>query len=135
MLKIITMANDEVPKSLRVWFKIHFIIDLIFGVPLMLIPEIFLGDLGWSRIDPITARLVGAALIGIGGVSLLENNASKESYHSLLTLKLIWSLAAILALVLSILKGAPFMVWILLGVFVLFFLLWGYYMRVLLKGK
>ena len=71
-----------VPKSLRTWFVIHFVLDFIFAIPLILAPRAFLGLLGWTSIDPIAARLVGAALIGIGGESYLGRNAGLESLPS-----------------------------------------------------
>ena len=71
-------ASDKVPGSLRLWFVVHFAVDLVFALPLLLIPEWLMPLLGWSCVDPITSRLVGAALMGIGGASLLERKASAE---------------------------------------------------------
>ncbi len=56
----------EVPNSLRTWFVIHFIADMLFGIPLLFFPEFVLPLLGWGVVDPISTRVVGAALMGIG---------------------------------------------------------------------
>ncbi|MEK6955082.1 MAG: hypothetical protein AABW52_00325, partial [Nanoarchaeota archaeon] len=91
-----------IPKSLKNWFMIHFIIDYIFGILLIISPEFILKIFNWTTIDPITSRIVGAALIGIGSISLLERNSTIETYKVLLKLKIIWSSLAILGILLSI---------------------------------
>ena len=46
-----------VPASLRTWFRAHFVIDLVAGIPLLLVPGRILGLLGWTTIDPVATRL------------------------------------------------------------------------------
>ena len=121
--------TKPIPKSLTIWFFIHFVMDMLFGIPLILIPRQLLTLLGWTVIDPFTTRLVGAALIGIGLVSLVEIRKGIESYHSLLKLKVMWSLAAIVGIFISMLEGAPAIGWLLLGIFVVFSLVWMYYLK------
>ncbi len=121
--------SKKVPKSLRIWFLIHFIVDMLFAIPLIVIPRYFLKFLGFMSADPFTARLVGAALIGIGGVSLVAHNKGNESYSSLLSLKILWSLAAIVAILWTMIEGGPFVGWYILGVFAVFSGIWMYYKR------
>jgi hypothetical protein len=52
------IMNKELPKALRNWFLVQVIIDIIFAIPLMFIPVLFLGSLGWQVVYPIAARLV-----------------------------------------------------------------------------
>lgn len=120
--------KKELPPSLRTWFVIHFALDYIVGIPLLLFPNWALGLFGFQE-SVLTARLVGAALLGIGGVSLVAHKKDKKVYSTLLSLKLIWSGAAIVGILLSILEGTPKVAWVFLAVFVFFFLLWGYYER------
>lgn len=94
----------EVPQALRNWFLVHFIIDIVFAIPLMFIPVLFLGSLGWQVVDPVAARLVAAALFGIGLESLLCYKAPVETYRSMLNLKIIWSTGAVAGLIISILQ-------------------------------
>ena len=61
------------PKSLQVWFIFHFVFDYLLGLPLLFAPGWLLSLFGWTVIDNFTARLIGAALIGIGGISLLKH--------------------------------------------------------------
>lgn len=116
-----------VPKNLRTWFVVHFITDYLFGIPLLVAPVLTLSLLGWSTIDPTTTRLVGAALLGIGGESLFGRNARLDTYIALLNLKIIWSLCAILGILLSIIQGSPPMSWAILTIFIIFSAVWIYY--------
>jgi hypothetical protein len=88
-----------VPASLRTWFRVHCAIDVVAALPLLLFPQRILGLLGWTAIDPVATRLCGAALLGIGGASVLVERYGLPGYRALLSLKVIWSVAAIFALV------------------------------------
>lgn len=125
----------SVPRSLRTWFIIHFAIDILFGLPLLFAPAIVMGLFGFSPIQPITTRLVGATLIGIGGVSYLVRDERKEVFSALLNMKIMWSLAAIVAIGLTILEGAPWGAWLFLGLFALFFGVWVYYKSTVFTKK
>ena len=118
----------QVPSSLRTWFVIHFIVDYLFATPLFIAPTWFLSLLGFTVIDPVTARLVAAALFAVGGISLLSRNESVNIYNSLLKLKIIWSVSAIAGLLLSLWQGAPVLLWPIVLVFMLFCGIWSYYL-------
>ena len=121
-------TRSEVPKSLRIWFIIHFITDMVFAIPLILFPTSILGLFGLKVGDyGVTARLVGAALIGIGGVSFLVRNQKIENFSVLLSLKILWSLAAVIGLILAIISGAPAMTWLIVIAFSVFSSIWMYY--------
>ena len=114
-------------KSLRTWFLIHFAVDMLFAVPLLFAPEWTLELFGLAGESMLSARLVGAALIGIGGNSLLMNKKSIQHFTSMLDLKIIWSGAAIVAISLELAQGASPMLWAILGIFVAFAILWNFY--------
>ncbi|NCF67839.1 MAG: hypothetical protein GWP61_17885 [Chloroflexi bacterium] len=117
-----------VPNSLRKWFVVHFVADTIFAIPLLFAPVAFLTLLGWETVDPLTTRLVGAAMLAIGVESLLGRNAGVESFEGMLNLKLIWSGAASLGILVTIVTvGGPAVGWLFLALFVAFHLLWLYY--------
>ena len=118
---------DPIPTGLRTWFVIHFVADMLFGIPLLFFPRFLLPLLGWSTYDPLTSRLVGAALIGIGLESLLVRNASPETFRAMLNLKIIWASSAIFAIIAAIFDGAPAMAWVFLGIFMVFWGVWVYY--------
>ncbi len=122
------MSKLEVPNSLRIWFFIHFIVDMIFAIPLIFFPYKFLSFFQWMVIDTFSARLVGAALFAIGSVSFLKINEGIESYRSLLLLKILWSSATLVAILLSMLENAAQFGWIIFIIFLMFFILWNYYL-------
>ena len=122
-----TNENPMIPTGLKTWFVIHFIADMLFAIPLIFFPEIIMPLFGWGAIDPVMPRLVGAALLGIGGESLFSRNASRDAFKSLLRLKIIWASGAILALGLGILKGAPPAAWGFLAIFIGFLVVWVFF--------
>ena len=117
----------EIPSGLKTWFVIHFVADMLFAIPLLLLPELILPWFGWESFDPVMPRLVGAALLGIGGESLFSRNAPRAAFKALLRLKIIWASGAILALGLGILKGGPPATWGFLAIFVGFLGVWIYF--------
>ncbi len=115
------------PKSLRSWFVFHFVADVVFAVPLFLAPRAFLGLLGWPCVDPVTSRLVAAALFGIGIQSLLGRNGGLEEFRGMLSLKVIWSGFATLGLLWSVLEGGPTSGWLFVAIFAGFNGVWSFY--------
>lgn len=122
--------NKEVPQALRNWFLFHFVVDIMFAIPLLIFPVYFLKILDWKIVDPVAARLVAAALFGIGIVSFLSYKSTLDTYKAMLNLKIFWSLGAITGLTISLIQrdqDRPFALWLLLFVFVAFNCLWGYW--------
>lgn len=120
----------KVPKWLTRFFILHFLIDILFAIPLFFFPERFLALFGWESFNPLFVRLVAAALFGIGIESLLGRNSSPEVFKAMLNLKIIWSSAAIIGIILSLPEiNVNLLVWIILLIFVLFNLLWVYWRK------
>ena len=118
---------SEVPRALRRWFVVHFAVDLAFAVPLFAAPELTLALFGWPVVDPVSARMVAAALFAIGTESLLMRGSSIEAFRTMLNLKCLWSAAALLGLGVSLARGAPPFTWLLLLTFAAFAFVWNYY--------
>jgi hypothetical protein len=130
--------ENSVPKGLKVWFIIHFLVDILFAIPLMIMPIQFLSILGWSTIDPIAARIVAAALFGIGIESFLGRNGGAASFLAMLNLKIIWSSAVVIGIIITILfpdGSFPVFGWGLLGIFAAFNVVWVYWRVRLKKGE
>lgn len=126
----LTMNAQSVPKTLRIWFVIHFILDILVAVPLMIAPIKTLYFFGWDTVDPISTRIVAAALFGIGIESFLGRNSGLEAYRGMLTLKIIWSFSAVIGILLSLLQsaqGKSVAAWLILLIFAGFNLLWVYW--------
>jgi hypothetical protein len=117
----------EVPRTLRAWFVAHAAVDLIAAAVLLAAPELALGRLGWASVDPLWARLVGAALLAIGAQSFLGRDAGVEVYRSMLRLNILWSLGAAAALFVGIGAGAPPAAWAFLSIFIGFLGVWTHH--------
>lgn len=126
----------KIPESLRAWFFIHFIIDYVIAIPLFLFPNQTLAFLGWEIIDPLTIRFVSAALFAIGGISFISRHSETVIYKHLITLKIIWSLFAIIGILLTAFTDKmPILGYIILAIFVFFASIWIYYYSILNKLK
>ena len=123
-----------VPRPLRRWFVIHGVVDWVFAVPLFVCPEAFLGALGWTVVDPMAARGVAAALVGIGTQSLLSRNSAAAVYRDMLSLKILWSSTAALGFAWTALTVGPRTGWMFVTIFALFDGLWVYWRRRLRPG-
>lgn len=121
--------EPQVPPALRRWFVVHCVADLVFAIPMMIAPVFTLELFGWQEVDPLTTRLVAAALVGIGVESYLGRGSDHAHYLGMLRLKVLWSGAANLGIALSIAQGAPAMAWLFQAIFAGFFALWVTYYR------
>lgn len=117
----------NIPTSLRTWFVIHFIVDMIFGLPLLIAPVWLLGIFGIPIAATLTARLVGAGLISIGVMSFFARNENIPVYHALLNMKIVWSITAMIAILIYLYEGGVSIVWLLFVLFLIFNLVWTYY--------
>ena len=124
----------HVPKPLETWFIVHFIIDYLVAIPLFIAPRYFLEMLGWESVDPLTARVVAAALFAIGGISFLSRNEQVDTYKSLVVMKIVWSVVAEIGILISIIvdpSAYSFAGWIFLGIFLVFTGIWIYWWNIL----
>jgi type III secretory pathway component EscV len=83
--------------------------------------------LGWVAVDPVTTRLVAAALLAIGVQSWRGRHAGVEAYRTMLGLKVVWSTAAIVGLTIAIARGAPPVAFLCLAVFLAFCGVWSHH--------
>ncbi|MBT6022992.1 hypothetical protein HOH11_00090 [Candidatus Woesearchaeota archaeon] len=112
-----------IPKSLRQWFLLHFIVDILFAAALIFYPQQLLDLIGLQG-NVLSLRIIGAALIAIGGTSLLMHKGGKKEYGVMLNLKLLWSISAVLVLLFS----TP-LLWPIIGIFLIFISAWVYYKK------
>ncbi len=121
------MQQETIPPALKKWFVLHFVVDVVFAIPLFFFPVQFLTLLQWQSIDPFATRIVAAALFGIGIESFLGRHAGALTYKNMLNLKIIWSGAVIAGTALSIYQAplpVPFSQLLLLIIFLGFHFLW-----------
>ena len=114
---------------LRYTFIAFAIIAALFGVPLLIAPGRLLGFFGWAPIDPLISRMLGAALLGLawGALRAVQWRTSQQ-VHTLVQVNAVFCTLAALGLLRNMLgAGWPFMVWFVLGLFVVFALLFIYH--------
>ena len=119
-----------VPTALRQWFVLHFLIDVVFALPIFIAPREVLAAFGWVAVDPLAARLAAAALFGIGIESFLGRNSTADAFKGMLELKIVWSGFATAGLAWSVVEGGlkqPWIGWMLVGTFAAFHALWWYW--------
>ncbi len=116
-----------VPSGLRMWFVVHFILDVAAAVPMFVAPTQLLAFLGWPAVDPIATRLVAAALFGIGIESYIGRNADVETFRAMLNLKVIWSASAALGVLWSQLDSGHPAGWGVFAIFASFNVVWVRY--------
>ncbi len=60
----------------------HFYVDYEFAIPFFFVPETTADILGYDPLDPLAARIVAAALFGIGYSSLLASKFDLEAMRT-----------------------------------------------------
>lgn len=114
----------DVPRTLRTWLLVHAAVAVAVGLPLLAAPELALGRIGWTCVDPVSARLLGAALLAIGAQSFFVRDAGVELTRAVLRLNLVWSLASSVGLFVGIGANAPNAAWIALSTQIAFAGVW-----------
>jgi hypothetical protein len=114
----------ELPRPLRTAFLANAAVHVLAALPLLAAPTSTLQRLGWTAVDPVSARLVGAALLAIGGAAFFARDAGAEVTRALLRLNLLWSSAAAFALFAGIAAGAPPAAWAFLSIFIVMTGVW-----------
>jgi hypothetical protein len=106
---------------------VHAVVDIVCAAPLLFASEEVLPRLGWTVVDPVSPRLVAAALLAIGVQSWRTRNADAGVYRDMLALKLVWSISAIVGLALAITRGAPSAAFAFLSIFLVFCGVWSHH--------
>jgi len=123
----LTIQKDKVPTGLKVFFILHFIVDTGFGIPFVFLTRTMHELFHLPTENLILGRMFGAAMIAIGGVSILVIKDKLDSFKSLLKLKLLWSASAIVGIGISLNENFHDSYFFAFSFFVLFFVVWSYY--------
>ena len=123
-----------VPRSLRRWFTLDFILALVSGFPLLIAPEWSLQQLNWGCVDPWVTRILASAVIALGTQSLVHRGSSAIVCLAIIHQKCVWSLVASGAILGELWKQgwheSPWGAWLFLGLFIAFGGLWfSYWLR------
>jgi hypothetical protein len=119
--------DEQIPYGLKITFLVHAVAAGIFGLVLLLIPEMFGGMIGASIKEPSTFRLVGAALIAFAASSWFAYRATVwERVKIVVQMEIVWTILGVLATLYGLVyEGLPAGVWmnvVILGVFAVAFI-------------
>jgi hypothetical protein len=118
---------NNITKSLKVWFIIHFIVYTIFGILLIFDPKWPLNLFGIPIVSTLTPRLLGAAFFAIGSISIIVKNDGEDVYRAILTFKMLWSSSAMMAVLFYILEGGNTSSWFIFAALLMSNCIWTYY--------
>ena len=109
-------------QSLRITFIIHAIVAFILGLGLLAAPGQFLDIFGWQPVDPLMARMLGAALLALGWGSVRGYRAATwDEVEILVEVESAFTVLASVGLLRHLLVASwPWYVWMIFAFFVIF---------------
>lgn len=112
--------------GLKLTFLIHALVALVIGLPLLIAPGRFVDLVGWMPVEPILARILGAALLALGwGSFRVWQSADKELAAVLIQVEAVFAvLAGVGVLRHLLIANYPVTVWVALLVFAAFAIAW-----------
>ena len=85
------MEEQNISKFLKYVFLASGLAAFIFGITFILIVEVYYNLLGWQDQDPLFARVLGAALIGLGILQWLSYREKKwENVKNVVIMMIVW---------------------------------------------
>jgi hypothetical protein len=121
--------GSKIPQWIALALSVQGIILLMIGLPLIFIPLPVLIGAGWLQPDPLTARLLGSALVSLGGGSVMCTQANRKTVYQVLNFFLLFESLAVCSLFYSVLdyeQQRPAGAMVMAGVFTLFSMVWAY---------
>lgn len=105
--------EKQISSGLKNLFLIHFIVAILFGVVLFLIPQVYAGLFSWELGDAGAYRVVGAAMLGFGASSwFCYKNPIWEQVKIVVIAEIVWTGVGAIASAWAILTmGYPPIIW------------------------
>ena len=90
---------NKISSGLKMLFLVHFVAGLVFGLPLLLIPGIYMGWFGILVPDVEPYRMVGAAILAFTASSWYCYQAAEwDKVKIVVQAEIVWTVLATLAL-------------------------------------
>ena len=113
-------------KTLKYTFLVHAVVAVVFGLPMLIAPGRFLQAFGWKPIDPITSRILGAALLALAWSSYRGWRAREWAQVAIVVeIEAVYTVLACVGLLRHLLFARyPAIVWLDFAIFALFAIAW-----------
>lgn len=115
--------KEQICKALKIVFLIHFFVSTLFGLVFLIFPEIHEIFLGWPyTVDPISSRILGAALLGFATASLLGWRETEWlKVKIIIQMEIAWLSVGVAISVISIFFFSPSIIlWFYIVIFIVF---------------
>jgi hypothetical protein len=95
---------NKISSGLKMLFLVHFVVGLVFGLPLLLIPGIYMAWFGMFVPDVEPYRMVGAAILAFAASSWFCYQAAEwDKVKIVVQAEIVWTVLATLALLYGLL--------------------------------
>ena len=95
---------NKISAGLKMLFLVHFVVGLVFGLPLLLIPGIYMAWFGMFVPDVEPYRMVGAAILAFAASSWFCYQAAEwDKVKIVVQAEIVWTVLATLALLYGLL--------------------------------
>jgi hypothetical protein len=113
-------------KALKTMFLVHALVSLLCGAPLLIVPGQMLTLLGWTPIDPLVSRVLGAALLALAWSSFRGWMAAERTRVAIqLEMETVFAVLACVGLLRHLLFGRwPLVPWLASALFLASALAW-----------
>jgi hypothetical protein len=112
-------------KGLRTVFLIHAVVGCVFGIPLFLAPGRLLKLVNWTRIDALTSRVLGAALLALAWTSFRSWRTNERPPVVILELEAVFTVLGSIGILRHLIAGPyPAIVWIIFLIFAAWAVVW-----------
>ena len=108
------MMNTKFSQGLKTTFLLHFIVALLFGLGFLLIPSTVGSWYGMNILEPVTYRLLGAAMLGFAASSWMAYSANNwEAVRIVVIMEIVWTILGTLVVLYGIFFASyPALYWI-----------------------
>lgn len=115
--------------GLRTTFWLHALVTLVFGIGFLFAPAFVANIFEIDPFDPFVTRLYGAAMIGLCASSVLAALAKVWEHVAIITqTEVVFTFVSVLVCLYALFfVGAPVIIWLVVALFAVFFLLFGYF--------
>jgi hypothetical protein len=126
--KAVDSMADDIPKWLNLSFLLHFFVGALFGVVLLVVPEVLLGVVVRPDIDLVIIRLLGGAMISIATSSLLAWREKELKIVKLVVeMEIVWLGIAVVVSLWGAIVTLDWAAWLAFGLFAAFLVDFGYF--------